>query len=429
MSSAVAAIAPAPAGDNSRAAAVAAARACFPILGRSVHDRPGRPGPSLVYLDSAASAQKPQAVIDAMVGAMSGYYANVHRGIHTLSQQSTDAYEGARARIATFLNAPSPAEIVITRSATEAINLVAATFGRTFLSAGDEIVVSVMEHHANIVPWQLIADAEGARLKVVPCDDRGVLDLDVYERLLGDRTRIVAITHCSNVTGTVIPAAEITRLAHARGIPVLFDGSQAAVHMPVDVQAIDADFYALTGHKLYGPTAIGVLYGKAEWLKRLPPYQGGGDMIASVSFEGTEFKGPPERFEAGTPPILEAIGLHAAIDFVDTLGLAAIAAHEHRLLARATAALQEIEGVSVIGTAPDKAAIISFTIDGIHPHDLGMLLDRAGVAVRVGQHCAEPLLDRFGVGATVRASFALYNNDDDVGRLIEAVRAAKEFFS
>jgi len=400
----------------------------FPILSRRVHERPGKPGQPLVYLDNAASAQKPRCVIDAMTHVLEYEYANVHRGIHYLSQRATDAFEGARDKIARYLNAGSREEIIFTRGGTEAINLVAHSFGRNRFEPGDEVIVSIMEHHANIVPWQLLAEDVGLRLRVVPCDDRGVLDLDALADLIGPRTRLVALTHGSNVLGTVTPAAEITRIAHRWGVPVLFDGAQTAVHGPVDVQAIDADFYAITGHKLYGPNAIGALYGKRDMLKTMAPYQGGGDMIASVSFEGTSYREPPYRFEAGTPPIVEGIGLGVALDYVEDIGRERIAAHEHALLEHATAGLLELGGVQIIGTAPDKAAIISFVVDGIHPHDLGMLVDQTGVAIRVGQHCAEPLIDRFGVGATARASFGLYNTLAEADALVEAVAAAKEFF-
>ncbi|MEI6986322.1 MAG: cysteine desulfurase [Rhodospirillaceae bacterium] len=400
----------------------------FPILKRLVHERPGRMGKPLVYLDNAASAQKPQQVIDAMRDCMEREYSNVHRGVHYLSQQTTDAYEAVRGKIAGFLNAPSQENIVITRNATEAINLVAASWGRKFLNAGDEIILSVLEHHANIVPWQLLQAEKGFLIKVVPCDESGVFDLDVYADLLGPKTKLVAVTHGSNVVGTITPAAEIALLAHARGIPVLFDGSQAAVHMPVDVQAIGADFYVLTGHKLYGPTAIGALYGRSELLESMPPYQGGGDMISAVSFSGTSYRPPPYRFEAGTPPIIEGIGLAAAIDYVQTLGMDAINRHEQNLLKRATAGLSEIGGVRLIGTAPGKAAIVSFVMEGIHPHDIGMLADQMGVALRVGRHCAEPLLERFGLEATCRASFGLYNTIAEVDTLVDTIMAVREFF-
>lgn len=402
-------------------------RADFPILTRTVHARKGKPGKPLVYLDSGASAQKPRAVIDAMKTFMEEDYANIHRGVHVLSQRATDAFENVRTKVARFLNAPSREGIVFTRNATESINLVAASYGQR-LGPGDEIVLSVMEHHANIVPWQLLQMQRGVDIKVVPVDADGVLDLDAYRRLLGPKVKLVALTHCSNVLGTVNPVKEIARLAHEHGIPVLFDGSQAVVHGPVDVADIDADFYVFTAHKLYGPTGLGVLWGKPEILKTMPPYQGGGDMIQSVSFKGTTFKEAPMRFEPGTPPIVEAIGLGAAIDYVEGLGRAAIAAHEHDLLTYATQKLAAIEGLRIIGTAPGKAGILSFVIDGIHPHDIGTVVDQYGVALRVGQHCAEPLMEHFGVGSTARASFGLYNTRAEVDVLAESVQAVKEFF-
>ncbi|MCW2243436.1 cysteine desulfurase [Azospirillum canadense] len=403
-------------------------RADFPVLSRTVHDKKGKPGKPLVYLDSAASAQKPRQVIDAMTRFLEEDYSNIHRGVHFLSQTATDQFEAVRGKVARFLNAPSERNIVFTRSATEAVNLVAHSYGRAFLSEGDEVIVSIMEHHANIVPWQLLQADKGVRIKVVPVDDRGVLDLDAYADLLSDRTKLVAITHCSNVLGTVTPAKEIARLAHERGVPVLFDGSQAAVHGVVDVQNIDADFYVMTGHKLYGPTGTGVLYGKYDLLKKMPPYQGGGDMIESVSFEGTTFKLPPARFEAGTPAITEVIGLGAALDYIESLGREAIAAHEHDLLRYATEKLSQVEGVRIIGTAPGKGPILSFTVEGVHPHDVGTIVDQYGVAVRVGRHCAEPLSERFGVGPTARASFALYNTRAEADALVSSVIAVKEFF-
>ncbi|MGF1626846.1 MAG: aminotransferase class V-fold PLP-dependent enzyme [Alphaproteobacteria bacterium] len=397
---------------------VAALRAEFPILTRQVNGKP------LVFLDSGASAQKPRAVIDGMAEMMRARYANVHRGIHTLSQEATDDFEAARATFARFLNAGSEDEIVITRSVTEAINLVAYSYGRASFGPGDEILVSEMEHHANIVPWQLVADQVGATVRAIPITDIGELRLDALADMLGPKTRMVAVTHVSNVLGTVNPVAEIVRLAHGHGVPVLLDGAQAVVHGPVDVQALDVDFYGFTGHKLYGPNAIGVLYGKKALLDLMPPWQGGGDMIERVSFAGTSFKAPPHRFEAGTPPIVEAVGLDIAIDFVGRLGWEAIAAHEQSLLAAATEQLTAIDGLRILGTAPEKAAIVSFVIDGVHAMDLAMLLDRAGVAVRVGQHCAEPLMQRLGVESTVRASFAAYNTLDEVDVLADAVARA-----
>ena len=395
----------------------------FPILSETVYGKP------LVYFDNGASAQKPRQVIDSMREVFEHSYTNVHRGAHYLSQQLTDRYEAVRETVARFLNAPSPEQIVFTRNTTEAINLVAASYGRTHLKAGDEIVLSVMEHHANIVPWQLLRDEKGVVLKVVPVDETGALDMDAFARALGPKTRLVAIAHCSNVLGTVTPAAEIARLAHEKDVPVLFDGSQSVVHMPVDVQAIDADFYVFTGHKLYGPNAIGALYGKAELLASMPPYQGGGDMIERVTFEKTTYQQPPYRFEAGTPPIVETIGLGVAIDYVSALGMAAIAAHERELRRYATERLGEVGGIRLFGTAADKAAILSFVQEGIHPMDTAMWLDRAGVAVRVGQHCAEPLMSHLGIDGAVRASLGLYNTKAEVDVMIDALTAAKAKFT
>ena len=408
-------------GVNTPAYDVARIRRDFPILARSVHGRP------LVYLDNGASAQKPRRVIDTMRQVMEEDYANVHRGVHFLSQRATERYEAARATVARFLGAEAR-EIVFTRNLTESINLVAATFGRRFLEKGDEVIVSEMEHHANIVPWQLLETEKGIRIRVVPVDEAGNLRMDVYESLLSPRTKLVAMTHCSNVLGTVTPAAEIVRLAHRHGIKVLLDGAQAVVHRAVDVKALDVDFYGFTGHKLYGPTGIGVLYGKYELLAQLPPYQGGGDMIRSVSFAGTSFKEPPERFEAGTPAIVEAIGLAAAIDYVTALGQDAIAAHEAELLAYATERLAEIPGLTIYGRAAEKAAILSFTLEAAHPHDIGTIVDREGVALRTGHHCAQPLMERLGVAGTARASFGLYNTREEVDRLAHAILSVKEIF-
>ncbi|TVR99746.1 MAG: cysteine desulfurase [Rhodospirillales bacterium] len=405
--------------DQTAALDVAAARADFPILKETVYGRP------LVYLDSAASAQKPRAVLDAVQEAYEKRYSNVHRGAHRLSQLATDAFEEARETVARFINARSADEIIFTRNATEAINLVAASYGRTFLAAGDEIVLTEMEHHANIVPWQLLRDQIGVVLRIVPIDDDGVLRLDSLAALFGPRTRLVAVTHCSNVLGTVNPVQEIVRLAHDHGVPVVVDGSQGIVHAGADMQAMDADFYAFTGHKLYGPSGIGVLYGKQDLLERMPPYQGGGEMIDHVSFAKTTFKTPPHRFEAGTPPIVQAIGLAAAVRYVSALGMDAIRAHEQALLAEATAALEQVGGVRIFGRAPGKAAIISFLVGSLHPYDVAAVLDRDGVAVRVGQHCAEPLMARLGVDGTARASFALYNDGTDVEALVKAIHKAK----
>lgn len=394
----------------------------FPILSRKVNGRP------LVYLDSAASAQKPRQVLDAMRCAYESSYANVHRGVHTLSQRATEAFEAARGKVARFINARRASEIVFVRGATEAINLVAATFGRKMLQAGDEIVLSELEHHSNIVPWQLLREERGVVLKVAPIDDAGELLLDRFAELLSPRTRLVAITHVSNALGTITPIAETARLAHGAGALVLVDGCQAVPHTRVDVQAIGADFYAFSGHKLYGPTGIGVLYGRGEILEALPPYQGGGEMILSVTFERTTYKKPPHRFEAGTPPIVEAIGLGAAIDYLQGIGLERIGAHEQELLAYATERLSALPRLRLVGTAPVKAAIASFVIDGVHPHDIGTILDQSGIAIRAGHHCAQPLMHRLGVPATARASFGLYNAIGDVDALVDGVHEVLELF-
>ena len=410
-------------GETSPPYDVERVRADFPILSQTVYGKP------LVYLDSAASAQKPRVVLDAMQHAYETCYANVHRGAHRLSQLATDAYEDARSVVAGHINAQSENEIVFTRNATEAINLVAVSYGRTMLHPGDEVVISEMEHHANIVPWHMLRQEKGIVLKIAPIGDAGELDLDAFAKLLGPRTRLVAVTHCSNVLGTVTPVREIVRLAHDHDTAVLIDGSQGIVHSAVDVRALDADFYVFTGHKLYGPTGIGVLYGKAEFLDSMPPYQGGGEMIEHVTFDAVTYKDPPHRFEAGTPPIVEAIGLAAAIRYVAGLGGDAIRTHERELLDYATGLLNDVGGVRIFGTAPGKAAIISFLVDGIHPYDLAAVLDRAGVAVRVGQHCAEPLMMRLGVDGTARASFACYSSKADVDAFVAAVGKAKAMLS
>ena len=395
----------------------------FPILSRQVHGKP------LVYFDSGASAQKPRAVIDAMTEVLQDQYTNVHRGAHYLSQTLTDRYEGVREKIARFINAPSKDQVVITRNTTEAINQVAATYGRSFLGAGDGIVISAMEHHANIVPWQLLRDEKGIDLKVAPIDDRGVLEMEAFEALLDGNTKLVAMTHCSNVLGTHVPAKEIIRLAHERGIPVLLDGSQSVVHGVIDVQDLDVDFFVFTGHKLYGPNAVGVLFGKAELLAKMPPYQGGGDMIETVTYKKTTYKDPPHRFESGTPAIVEVIGMGAAIDYVTAIGMDKIAAHERALLAYGTERLTAQPDIRLFGTAPEKAAILSFIQEGIHPFDTAATLDRAGVAVRVGQHCAEPLMDRLGVDGTLRASLAMYNTTAEIDVMIEALERARKLFT
>lgn len=401
---------------------VARIRQDFPILTQQVYGKP------LVFLDSGASAQKPQVVIDAMSRAFATQYANVHRGIYQLSQLATDAYEAAREKVRAFINAGDLREVVFTRNATEAVNLVANSYGFGLLKAGDEVLISHMEHHANIVPWQLLRDRHGIVLKVAPVLDDGSLDMAGFKALLGPRTRLVAIAHVSNVLGTVNPVAEIIRLAHAAGAHVLIDGSQAVQHMPVDVQALDADFYVFTGHKLYGPTGIGVLYGKAALLEAMPPWQGGGDMILSVTFEKNEWAELPHKFEAGTPAFIEAVGLGAAIDYVQSVGIEQIAAHEHDLLLYATAKLKEINSLRIIGEAPEKGAVISFVLEGIHAHDVGTILDREGIAVRVGQHCAHPLMERFGVNATVRASFGMYNTRAEVDALCAGLKRVMEIF-
>jgi cysteine desulfurase/selenocysteine lyase len=395
----------------------------FPALHQQVHGKP------LVYLDSAATSQKPQAVIDALVAYYSLDNANVHRGVHHLSERATEAYEGARLSIQRHLNAASPREIVFVRQATEAINLVAASFGRRFVQAGDEIVISAIEHHANIVPWQMLCEERGARLRVVPIDDRGDLIMEEYARLLGPRTRLVAMTQVSNALGTITPIQEVIRLAHQQDIPVLVDGAQAVPHRRVDVQALDCEFYVFSGHKAYGPTGIGVLHGKERWLERMPPYQGGGDMIKTVTFEKTTYNELPYKFEAGTPHIAGAIGLAAGLDYIAGLGLDRIGDHEHELLVHGTELLSAIPGVRLVGTAREKAAVLSFVLDGVHAHDVGTILDQEGVAIRAGHHCAMPVMERFGVAATARASLAFYNNRAEIEALAAAVEKAREFFA
>lgn len=398
-----------------------AIRADFPILQRQVHGKP------LVYLDSAASAQKPKAVIAAMTHAMEHSYANVHRGLHTLANETTDAYEAARRKVATFIGA-AEGEVIFTKGGTEAVNLVAAGLGAS-LGEGDEIVLTEMEHHANIVPWHFLRERKGVVLRFAPITDDGVLDLEAFQRLLGPRTRVVALTHMSNVLGTVNPVTDITRMAHAAGAVVLIDGCQGIVHKPVDVKAIDADFYVFSGHKLYGPTGIGILYGKAERLAALPPYQGGGEMIGVVTQEAITYADPPHRFEAGTPPILEAIGLGAAIDWLSGLDRLAIAHHEAELYRHVRERLAGANWLKVLGEAPDKGAILSFTVDGAHAHDVAQILDRYGVAVRAGTHCAEPLMRRFGVTSSARASFALYNTQAEADAFVDALTKTQAFFA
>jgi cysteine desulfurase/selenocysteine lyase len=394
----------------------------FPILARRIN------GHDLVYLDNAASTQRPRPVIDAMLHYETQLHANVHRGVHTLSQLATDAFEAARDRVRRFLNARSTREIIFVRGTTEAINLVAQSWGRSNLQAGDEILISALEHHANIVPWQMACAATGARLVVAPIDARGDLKFDEFERSLSPRTRLVAMAHVSNALGTILPVAQIVAAAHARGVPVLIDGAQAVAHATIDVQALDCDFYCFSGHKLYGPTGIGVLYGREALLQSMPPWQGGGDMIRTVSFEKSTWNDLPHKFEAGTPHISGAIGLAAAMDYVETLDVTQAAAHEHVLLEQATALLQDIPGITLHGTAVHKAAVLSFTLKGVHPHDLGTILDHEGVAIRAGHHCAMPLMEVLGVPATARASFACYSTSHEVQRLAEAVQKAREVF-
>jgi cysteine desulfurase/selenocysteine lyase len=398
-------------------------RGDFPILGMQVYGKP------LTYLDNAASAQKPRTVLDRLERAYTSEYANVHRGLHFLANAATEGYEGARETVRAFINAARAEEIVFTRNATEAINLVAYTFGRDRVQEGDEIVLSIMEHHSNIVPWHFLRERYGAVIKWAPVDDEGNFLLDEFEKLLGPRTKLVAITHMSNTLGTVVPVKEVVRLAHARGIPVLVDGSQGAVHLDVDVRDIDCDFYAFTGHKLYGPTGIGVLYGKHAYLAAMPPFNGGGEMIREVFEDRVTYGDPPHRFEAGTPPIVQAIGLGAAIDYVNSVGKPRIRAHEEGLLRYAQDRLREINSLRIIGTAPDKGPIISFEIEGAHPHDVATIIDRSGIAVRAGTHCVMPLLARFGVTATCRASFAMYNTCDEVDQLAQALIKAQGFFA
>jgi cysteine desulfurase/selenocysteine lyase len=401
---------------------VAAARAQFPILERQVGGKP------LIYLDSAASAQKPRAVIEAMAGAMERSYANVHRGLHTLANETTDAYEAAREAVRRLINAADVNEIVFTKGATEGINLVASSFGQS-LEAGDEIVLSEMEHHANIIPWHFLRERAGVVLKFIPVTDDGRLDMAAFHGLLGPRTRMVAVGHMSNVTGTVNPVAQIIAAAHAAGALALIDGCQAVVHQAVDVQALDADFYVFSGHKLYGPTGIGVLYGKAERLAALPPYQGGGEMIGTVTLEAITYADPPHRFEAGTPAILEAIGLGAAITWLEGFDRAAIAGHEHALYARVKERLNGANWISELGSAPGKGAIFAFNMAGAHAHDVAQILDRYGVAVRAGTHCAEPLMRRFGVTSSARASFALYNTIEEADVFVDALAKTRTFFN
>ena len=394
---------------------VAALRRDFPILATKVYGKP------LVYLDNAASAQKPLAVIEAERDVYERCYANIHRGVHWLSVHTTDAYDAAREKARAFVNARAAHEIIFLRGTTEAVNLVAQTYGRRNVGAGDEVLITGLEHHSNIVPWQMLCEEKGARLSVVPLDEAGEIDLDTLERMLTPRTKLVSVAHLSNALGTVLPVKRIGELAHARGIPVLVDGAQAVPRMPVDVQDLDCDFYAFSSHKIYGPTGVGVLYGKTALLEAMPPYQGGGDMIRSVTFEKTTYNALPYKFEAGTPNIAGGIALGAALDYVSGIGLDRIAAHEHDLLADATTKLSTIEGLKIIGTAREKAGVLSFVLDGVHPHDIGTVLDREGIAIRTGHHCAQPVMDRYGLPATARASFGLYNTHGEVDALVAAI--------
>jgi cysteine desulfurase/selenocysteine lyase len=402
---------------------VEAVRADFPILSETVHGKP------LTYLDNGASAQKPRQVIEAVTRAYSHEYANVHRGLHHLSNLATANFEEARKKVRGFLNARADEEIIFTRNATEAINLVASSFGRPRIGAGDEILLTIMEHHSNIVPWHFIRERQGAVLKWAPVSDEGEFLLDEFEKLISPRTKMIAVTQMSNVLGTIVPVKEVVRIAQAHGIPVLIDGAQGAVHLPVDVQDLDCDFYAFTGHKLYGPTGIGVLYGKKKLLDEMPPYQGGGEMIGYVTTEEVTYGEPPHRFEAGTPAIVQAIGLGAAIDYVEAVGRDRIMAHEDALLTYAMERLGDSNWLRIFGRAKDKGSIISFEVEGAHAHDVSTILDRYGVAVRAGTHCCEPLLARFGVTSTCRASFAMYNTFEEVDRLVDALHKTREMFA
>jgi cysteine desulfurase/selenocysteine lyase len=400
---------------------VARVREDFPILGEKVYGKP------LVYFDNAATAQKPRAVIEAERRFYERLCSNVHRGVHYLSERATQAYEETRIKAQRFLNAAESREIIFVRGTTEAINLVASAYGRKNVKSGDEILITGMEHHSNIVPWQMLCEEKGATLRVAPISDSGELILEEFEKLIGERTRLVAVTHVSNVLGTINPVKRIIDLAHRRNVPVLLDGAQAAPHLKVDVRALDCDFYTISGHKLYGPTGIGLLYGKAKVLESMPPYQGGGDMISSVTFEKTEYNTLPYKFEAGTPNIAGTLGLSAAIDYLNQLGLEKAAHYEHELLGYATDALSQIPGLRIIGTAKEKAAVISFVMEDLHPHDVGTILDREGIAVRTGHHCAQPLMDRFNLPATTRASLAFYNTFEEIDALVKGIHKVKEF--
>lgn len=394
----------------------------FPILSREVYGKP------LVYLDNSATTQKPRIVVDAIANEYYSENANVHRGVHFLSQQATELHESARAKIAKFLNASSPSEIVFTRGATEGLNLVASSFGEAFLKEGDEVIISAMEHHSNIVPWQLLEMRKGIKIKVIPITEDGELRVDEYEKLFDERTKLVSVTHVSNVLGTVNPVKELATIAHSHNVPILIDGAQSVPHIKVDVRDMDCDFYAFSGHKIYGPTGIGALYGKAEWLEKLPPYQGGGEMIKNVHFGHTEFEDAPLKFEAGTPDYVGSHSLATAIDYVESLGLDNIAAHEHELLEYATKRLESIPGMRIFGKAKNKSAVISFVVGNIHPLDLGTLLDRLGIAIRTGHHCAQPLVESWGVQSVARASFGLYNTLKEVDALFNGIERVMKMF-
>jgi len=413
---------PIPLAPSRPRALASSVRPDFPILGRLIRGKP------LVYLDNAATSQKPQAVIDAVSAFYAGANANIHRGVHYLSEQATEEYEAVRRRVARFVGAESPSEIVFTRGTTEAINLVAQSWGRSTLGPGDEILVTQMEHHSNLVPWQLLAEQTGAVLRAVSITDRGELDLDGFHRLLSGRTRLLAVTHVSNALGTINPVRELAAEARARGAVVLVDGAQSVPHLPVDVRELGCDFFAFSGHKLFGPTGVGVLYGRAALLERMPPWQGGGDMIASVTLERSTYAAPPARFEAGTPAIAEVIGLGAAIDYVERIGLEAIGVWETELLAHAIESVGRLPGVRLVGTAPRRASVLSFVVEGVHPHDVGTVLDDEGIAVRAGHHCAQPVMQRIGLPATVRASFAFYNSLDEVDALVRGLRRVRTVF-
>ena len=402
---------------------VARIRQDFPILNRTVHGKP------LVYLDNAATSHKPKPVIDAITGFYVSENSNIHRGVHELSQRATEDYEKARIKLQRFINAAHAHEVIFVRGTTEGINLVAYTYGRRHLTAGSEVIISALEHHSNIVPWQILCQETGAQLRVAPINDQGEILVDEFEKLLNDRTRLVAVSHVSNALGTINPIRAMADMAHKHGVPILVDGAQAVPHMRVDVQALDCDFYTLSGHKMYGPTGIGALYGKTALLDHMPPYQGGGDMISSVTFEKTTYNVLPYKFEAGTPDIAGVIGLGAAVDYLNEIGMDNVAAHEHELVTYGTKALQSVPGVRLIGTAREKAGVLSFVIEGVHPHDVGTVLDQEGIAVRTGHHCAQPVMDRFKVPATSRASFGLYNTRAEIDRLVAGIGRVKEIFS